>query len=319
MVFEKPQQNLLLKGPEKISPDEVDQLEQHHTSTFGRGPKQNLERSYEFCYLNGKAYLKAEFYNKLPVNLTDEQKTKFKEEEKEINGKKTKIFTYIVGDQEPSQETDEQKTPTGEYLVSQPRKLENQHPQNIDQLQLAELIKEKNILIYTGAGISAEKGLSMEDMLHSLGIESIENFQHTMLEDPEKILTAWKNFHKIAFESEPTAAHRAITKIALTKNCQVLTENFDSLQQKAGIKPFVMSGPAIKKEIQPEWLKEVNIVICVGLSQDDRGFLAWYKEHNTNGKIISINQSKEPVYLGDDDLFLQGDLQKIVPGIAQKI
>jgi NAD-dependent deacetylase len=79
-----------------------------------------------------------------------------------------------------------------------------------------------------------------------------------------------------------------------------------------------MTGSAIRDEINPLWLKDVDIIVCVGLSRDDRGFLAWYKKNNPQGKIIAINQ-EQPSYLGNEDYLLKGNLQKLVPELEKNI
>jgi NAD-dependent SIR2 family protein deacetylase len=60
------------------------------------------------------------------------------------------------------------------------------------------------------------------------------------------------------------------------------------------------------------------VVITVGLSYDDRGFLGWYKENNPNGKIVAVNLS-QPSYLGNEDFILKEDCQKAIPELEKRI
>jgi len=54
------------------------------------------------------------------------------------------------------------------------------------------------------------------------------------------------------------------------------------------------------------------------MSSDVKGFMAWYKKYNPKGKIIGID--KHPVkYLGNEDCFLQGDAQKIIPQLKNML
>jgi len=54
-------------------------------------------------------------------------------------------------------------------------------------------------------------------------------------------------------------------------------------------------------------LQNIKAIVCVGLSFDDRAFLAWYKESNPEGMIISLDISLSN-YLGNEDYFVKGDL-----------
>ena len=51
---------------------------------------------------------------------------------------------------------------------------------------------------------------------------------------------------------------------------------------------------------------------------DDKAFLAWYKENNPDGLIISLDLS-QPNYLGDNDYLVNGDLQMILESIAKNL
>ena len=83
------------------------------------------------------------------------------------------------------------------------------------------------------------------------------------------------------------------------------------------MKAIHISGPWLRENIKPEWLKEIDGVITIGLSYDDRGFLGWYKENNPNGKIIAIDL-EQPSYLGNEDFILKGDCQEILPELEEK-
>jgi NAD-dependent SIR2 family protein deacetylase len=106
--------------------------------------------------------------------------------------------------------------------------------------------------------------------------------------------------------------------LAKQKDTQIMTENFDFLQEQAGVKPSRVSGERLKSDIDPEWLKEIDGIICIGLSYDDRGLLGWYKKINPAGKIISLDFN-QPSYLGVDDYLVQGDLQTTLPEVEKQL
>jgi NAD-dependent SIR2 family protein deacetylase len=198
-------------------------------------------------------------------------------------------------------------------------------PQEMEVAQLVEILKDKKVLFYTGAGISMASGVhSMDQLQETLGIEMSEKIDSLLkkaVANPQGVIDSWEEFTKAAFEKPATPAHQSLRTLAQKLKSQIFTENVDHLQERAGVKATHLTGPWLKENIQPEWLRDVDVVITVGLSYDDRGLLGWYKENNPNGKIVAVNLS-QPSYLGNEDFMLKGDCQKIVPelekGFAEK-
>jgi len=196
------------------------------------------------------------------------------------------------------------------------KRLEMPNPPEITVEDLAEILKSKRILFYTGAGISVAAGVhDMEKLKNTLQIDQsqrIDGFLKIALDDPEKAVDLWNEFTHAALNHEPTKAHVSIANLAKKLHCKVFTENVDKLHEKTGILPMRPTGDWMKEYIQKEWLKDIDVVVTAGLSSDDRAFLAWYKENNPNGKIAAINM-EQPRYVGDEDFLLKGDLQEIIP------
>jgi len=192
-------------------------------------------------------------------------------------------------------------------------------PQEIEVAQLVEILENKKVVFYTGAGISVSSGmLEMEDFKNSLGIQEmgeVDEFTRNCINNPQVIFEVWNKFIE-NLDSPPTEAHKSLAQLAQKLNSKILSENFDHLQEGSGVKSIRISSPWLKENIQPEWLKDIDAVITVGLSYDDRGFLGWYKENNLNGKIIAINLG-QPSYLGSEDSLLKGDCQKVVPELEK--
>lgn len=135
--------------------------------------------------------------------------------------------------------------------------------------------------------------------------------------NPQAVIDLWEGFTKAAFEKPATPAHLSLGRLAQKLKSQTFSENVDHLQERAGVKPVHLTGPWLRENVQPEWLKDIGVVVTIGLSYDDIGFLGWYKENNPNGKIIAVNLS-QPSYLGDEDLILKGDCQEVVPELEKE-
>lgn len=200
-----------------------------------------------------------------------------------------------------------------EYCIAARRLFQEAHPLEIDLPQLAEWIKTKNVVFYTGAGISAAAGVPT---MHHL--DYFFPFTPEWIEEavsyPREVIRKVNYFRRTCYESLPTTGHWALKAIAERKQIPLLTENFDHLHQKTGIIPFCVLAASVKKEISPEDLKKIDAIICIGLSYDDKGLLGWYKQLCPQGTIISIDL-RQPSYLGEEDFLLKGDIQEVLPAL----
>jgi NAD-dependent SIR2 family protein deacetylase len=198
------------------------------------------------------------------------------------------------------------------YYFETPLKLNSQLPKKINFEELCDLLKNKKFVFYTGAGISASgKVATMKTLEKSLKFYPLKSFIKSLFLKPKTITDAFENFCKSAIHNPPTLAHFALHKIAQSKSCCILTENVDLLQQRTGSEPIFMYSD-IAHSITQDDLLEVDILICVGLNHDDRGFIAHYKKQNPNGTLIAIDLGM-PNYLSDSDFIIQEDLQVILP------
>ncbi len=157
----------------------------------------------------------------------------------------------------------------------------------------------------------------MAELMKGLDLEEGERFIDSLkkiVQDPEKAAAYIKHFHKACILSPPTPAHTALTQLSQT---QIVTENLDYLHERTGIKPYRIKGDRLRYEIDPTTASSIDAIICIGLSADDKGFLGWYKHHHPQGKIIAVDL-KQPAYLGDEDYFLCGDLQEIIPSLVSQ-
>jgi NAD-dependent SIR2 family protein deacetylase len=127
-----------------------------------------------------------------------------------------------------------------------------------------------------------------------------------------------KTFHEACLYSTPTSAHFALRDLSLYKNTRLITENLDCLHESTGIFPYRIDAKHLREEVGGQSLAQFDYIICIGLSFDDRGFLGWYKEQNPQGKIIAIDICK-PSYLGNEDFWIQGDLQALIPDIQKQL
>jgi NAD-dependent deacetylase len=112
----------------------------------------------------------------------------------------------------------------------------------LNELKLDEIVRiiknSKNIVVFTGAGISTESGIAdfrSEGGLWSRFDPSIYANYYYFLEDPSKFWEMHKELEDIIANAKPNPAHYAIAELEnMGKIKAVITQNVDMLHQKAG-------------------------------------------------------------------------------------
>ena len=313
--------NFFFEGPELISQEQEWAGGRDQLSSFSAD-----NRTYYLGVKNGKVFFGIDYYDALPNGLTEEEKAKFIKEKRKINGGERDVYVFRFGEApELHEQTQISDISEEEYLVAPKRNFAEQplpSPQEMGTPQLAELLKSKKVLFYTGAGISMGGGVhGMDDLLNNFQIDltqKTDGFLRRSVADPEAIKRSLQNFIDAMHKSPATSAHESLARLAQKLKCKIFTENNDTLQEKTGVRAEHLSGRWLRKNIQKEWLKEIDAVITIGLSADDRGFLGWYKENNPSGKIVAINLN-QPSYIGTEDFLLKGNLQKIILELEKKL
>ena len=281
------------------------------------------EQIFRFVTSNEGVWYELCFVNSIPEFLKGYQAL-FEKEDKWIEGELKKVWTYSIYDG-----TDQLKSYIKEakktlltafspgYTLGPRRAFKGAKPRLIQIGELKKVLTESQSLLYTGAGVSVAANVpSLRELYPLLGIEknNLEPFFNRAICHPRELIKSLKLFHKSCFYHKPTKAHYTLTQIAEESQRVILTENLDSLHEQTGIEPLRVSAESFKALIDPSTLGQIDSIICIGLSHDDKGFLGWYKKHHPGGKIIAIDL-QQPEYLGDEDYWLNEDLQKVFSGI----
>lgn len=312
---------MLLTCPPKILQEEVEgrvhilSLEMNwHSMDQETGQRSSLG----FNRKDGKTILKVQFENEFPQELAG-----FQSSFTHSTPQGKKVWTFVYGDAASGAPLPSPDAPLSLEeamgIVHPRRVLEKQNPQRASLSEIAECIRDKQCVFYTGAGISAGVVPTMAQLMNNLQIEESQSklpFLNTLqnaLKNPTSYVQPMEDFYKACLYGQPTPAHLAIRDIAQKKKWGLLTENLDLLHQRSGIKPLHNEGTDwLKSNINEDDLKKIDYVITVGLAGDESGFLGWYKTIHPGGTIIAINL-QQPNYLDDNDLLLIGDVQSLLP------
>ena len=100
------------------------------------------------------------------------------------------------------------------------------------------LVEAKSIVFFTGAGISAESGISTfrgkDGLWNKLRPEELANF-NAFMKNPDMVWEWYQYRRKIINESAPNAGHTAIAEFEkYFEKVSVVTQNIDNLHHRAG-------------------------------------------------------------------------------------
>jgi len=96
---------------------------------------------------------------------------------------------------------------------------------------------KKKIVVLTGAGISAESGISTfrdsDGLWNNHRIEDVATFD-AWERNPELVMDFYNHRRKELLDVEPNAAHFALKKLEEKYDVHVITQNVDNLHERAG-------------------------------------------------------------------------------------
>ncbi len=151
-----------------------------------------------------------------------------------------------------------------------------------------------NIVVFTGAGISAESGIStfrdkegLWSKYDSMRLASIDGFR----EDPEAVLEFYNARRMQLYNVSPNHAHYALAELEKLHNVTVITKNVDDLHERAGSSKVIhLHGELAKVTSSREREDDrcikyypLNLPIRIGAKADDgsqlRPYIVWFGEY----------------------------------------
>ena len=122
----------------------------------------------------------------------------------------------------------------------------------------------KNIVVLTGAGISAESGLKTfrdsDGLWEGYNIEDVATPQ-AWQRDPELVQNFYNMRRKAVLEAVPNAAHYALAQLEKKFDVTIITQNIDDLHERAGSTNVVHLHGIITRSqssINPELTYPIN-------------------------------------------------------------
>lgn len=111
-------------------------------------------------------------------------------------------------------------------------------------------MKKRGIVVFTGAGISAESGLkTFRDsggLWEEFKVEDVAT-PEAWLTNPARVLEFYNIRRRQAMNAKPNAAHHALVLLEKKFDVQIITQNIDDLHEKAGSKKILHLHGEINK------------------------------------------------------------------------
>lgn len=98
-------------------------------------------------------------------------------------------------------------------------------------------MQKKKLVIFSGAGMSAESGLKTfrdnDGLWENYRVEEVAT-PEAWERDPEMVLDFYNQRRKQVFDATPNKAHKIIAELETYFDVEVITQNIDNLHEKAG-------------------------------------------------------------------------------------
>ncbi|MEQ9064023.1 MAG: NAD-dependent deacylase [Vicingaceae bacterium] len=129
---------------------------------------------------------------------------------------------------------------------------------------MGKIIALKKLLVFTGAGVSAESGIKTfrdsDGLWEEYDIMDVAT-PEAWLRQPKVVLEFYNARRKQVLKAEPNPAHLAIVDLEKRFDVQVVTQNIDDLHERAGSKKVLHLHGEIRKAkstLNPELLYELQ-------------------------------------------------------------
>jgi len=152
-------------------------------------------------------------------------------------------------------------------------------------------MKNKNIVVFSGAGMSAESGIStFRDSLglwENVAIEDVAT-PEAWKRDPELVQSFYNQRRKQILESQPNKAHQICKMLENHGHVNIITQNIDDLHERAGsqqvlhlhgnIRLAKSSGPHTENQYYPIEGWELKLTDCCPDGYPLRPHVVWFGE-----------------------------------------
>ena len=158
-------------------------------------------------------------------------------------------------------------------------------------------ILDKNIVVFTGAGVSADSGIptfrDSNGLWHNYDIKDVATYD-AWKSNREMVLDFYNQRRRSMLNVEPNAAHFAIADLEKYANVNVITQNIDDLHERAGSTKVLhihgeifKSRSTVDRNIKYDCREDINIGDKCSKGSQLRPDVVWFGE-----SVTEINRAQ---------------------------
>ena len=179
-------------------------------------------------------------------------------------------------------------------------------------MQKKNCIMRQKLVVFTGAGISAESGIptfrdanGMWGKYDAMKLASVEGFE----EDPQAVLDFYNARRKNLLEVEPNHAHRVLADLEKQFDVTIITQNVDNLHERAGSSRVIHLHGELTKvtsvvdRLNPNNIKEYPLDVPIRLGDKAangtqlRPYIVWFGEYVDNMDVAIHLVKKADIFV----------------------
>ena len=165
----------------------------------------------------------------------------------------------------------------------------------------------KNLVVFTGAGISAESGLgTFRDsggIWENYEIEEVATLE-AFVKNPELVLNFYNLRRRQMIKSKPNDAHYSLNLLEKKFNLSIITQNVDDLHERSGSKNVLHLHGQLNQSMSTNDGRvfdiegsELNIGDCCPLGSQLRPNVVWFGEMVPNIQIATEIVAKADIFI----------------------
>lgn len=166
---------------------------------------------------------------------------------------------------------------------------------------------KQNIVVLTGAGISAESGIKTfrdsDGLWENHRIEDVATFD-AWLKNKELVLDFYNQRRRQLLECEPNDAHKLLVKLEEKYNVQIITQNVDDLHERAGSTHVLhLHGELLKvrstldERLIYDWKNDLKIGDICEKGAQLRPHIVWFGEQVPMISVAENMASKADIFI----------------------
>lgn len=166
---------------------------------------------------------------------------------------------------------------------------------------------KQNIVVLTGAGISAESGIKTfrdsDGLWENHRIEDVATFD-AWLKNKELVLDFYNQRRRQLLECEPNDAHKLLVKLEEKYNVQIITQNVDDLHERAGSTHVLhLHGELLKvrstldEKLIYVWKNDLKIGDICEKGAQLRPHIVWFGEQVPMISVAEQMASKADIFI----------------------